>query len=162
MADNKFTSFIVGYLNDCDEKGITSRNNIIDQVLSDIQETEQEIQEYHNSIVEKKELLKKYYSVLVMQGYSPHQGQTNTKESAVNFDETNEDVIEMSKKICILLAENGTMTNREIMDDLANGYSEEPKIYRTIKLLGEKQIITRDGSTENRLIPGENWENRPK
>lgn len=156
--EENYSQFVADYIQKCIGSGVTSRNDIIDYVLEEIKTIQQEINKMHDGIVAKKQYKKKLQSVLTAQGYSAHQPKINEQKP---FEEDSEEAKELRANICALLEEKGALTNREILDSLS-GYQEDAKIYRSIKWLGEKEIIKRDGSPENRLEKGRNWENRPK
>jgi len=76
-----------------------------------------------------------------------------------SYDENDEEAKILRNKICEAISINGPMTNREIIQTLGK-YQEDQKVFRAVKYLGERSIIKRDGTSDNKIIPGDSWENR--
>lgn len=83
------------------------------------------------------------------------------------YNKTSEDVsdsenLTLRNKIMeVVTAANGPINNRDLINlvmqsaDKAEFYDQEPWILRTVKSLGEKEILSRD--SENRIVKGTNF-----
>lgn len=67
---------------------------------------------------------------------------------------------ELRVKICKLIEENGPLTNREIINKIAD-YQKDSQVILAIKWLGEHNIVKRqqEGS-ETKIGTGDKWEDR--
>lgn len=62
---------------------------------------------------------------------------------------------EIRSKIVAAVAEKGPLNIRELIHEVGS-YDQDALIMRAVKLLGEQEIVSRDG--EGRVVPGKNWQ----
>lgn len=150
------STFVINFIDECNTKGFSKASDIIKEARKEISKIEKEIKE----IERKKEKIKFYYAVINQMGESSLNKRKTVEKISSMMNDSSEDAIELRKKICRLIekSENG-LTNRQIIKEIG-GYKEDAKIYRAIKFLGEREIIKRNNSTENKLIPGNNWSSK--
>lgn len=148
------------YIDKYRELGITNNAQIITKVREEADAIKAELK----LVDEKRERLKKLIAVLFHLG----DDSVRVKRRIVNVPsiklddnspETIQKAIELRQKICEIIEMNHPISNRDLISKVG-GYQEETIIYRAIKLLGERQIITRDKSEEKKILPGNKWNER--
>ena len=64
---------------------------------------------------------------------------------------------DLRRRIVRAIESKGPMTVREIITKVGS-YRDDASVIRAIKFLGDMGIIERDGSSENKVIPGGKWD----
>lgn len=145
--------FVSDYIQQCVKNGIDNPKDICDAVREEIAEIDAKLHDADGLRIRKLDL----HQVLITYG-SNSLKRTNLE---TNLDEESDEAKQIYAKICDVIDQYGSMTNREIIQKVGS-YQEDMKVIRAIKWLGERQIIARDGTLDNKLIRGSNWDARPK
>ena len=128
-----------------------------------LEEVTKEIIEIDKFLVESEiKRLRRRNLQLVLNNLGGPVSKTRTNHTKTSEDVTDPENINLRNKIMeVVTAANGPIKNRDLINlvmqsaEKAEFYDQEPWILRTIKSLGEKEILSRD--SENRIIKGPNF-----
>jgi len=128
-----------------------------------LEEVTKEIIEIDKFLVESEiKRLRRRNLQLVLNNLGGPVSKTRTSHTKTSEDVTDPENINLRNKILeVVTAANGPIKNRDLINlvmqsaEKAEFYDQEPWILRTVKSLGEKEILSRD--SENRIIKGPNF-----
>jgi hypothetical protein len=128
-----------------------------------LEEVTKEIIEIDKFLVEAEiKRLRRRNLQLVLNNLGGPVSKTRTSHTKTSEDVTDPENINLRNKILeVVTAANGPIKNRDLINlvmqsaEKAEFYDQEPWILRTVKSLGEKEILSRD--SENRIIKGPNF-----
>lgn len=154
MSDSSV--FISNYIAKCTKEGKSSFVEILAEAKAEIAEIDKKLHDADSLRIRRSNLLK----LLSELGDDSMKKKRKVPDGPrIEIDEDEEEYEALRKAICDTIAEQGPMTNRELIQAVGS-YQQDIKVIRAIKWLGEREIVTRDGSDDNKIIPGSNWDQR--
>lgn len=143
------------YISNMFDQGITDRNEIINQAKTRISEIDKVLHEADALRVEKMKLRE----VLADLGDNNSKPASKNNLPRLELDDHSEEAIQLRTAICSAIEQNGPMTNREINQKVGQ-YQNEAKVIYALKYLAVNGIVQRDGSPDNKVVPGPKWDDR--
>src|SRR5690606_27354076 len=129
---------IAEYVSKCAKNGISSIEDIHNQLKKDIKEIDEKLTSFDSLRIERANLHKvlEHFSAILQ-----------TDKMTSSFDDESEEMIEVKGKVIDFIEKNGFGTTRDIITSV--GYNQDAKVVRVIKNLAEQGVIERD--KENRI-----------
>ena len=146
------------YVIECAKIGITNHEAICVKAKEEIEEIKRFLHEADTKRIKMTKLM----GVLQVLGDESIKRRKIQPTLPVIESDNDVEAAELRISICNILESTGIpMTNRDIIQAVGK-YKEDQKVFRAIKYLGERGIIKRDETSENRIIPGDKWNDRPQ
>lgn len=149
---SKIANMVSDYILECVKLGVDKNVGICNRAKNRIKEIDLEIART-DALREERHGLRG----ILMQLGDPDYVKTVNEDEVIKIDDKSPEISDLKKQICKIL-ESGPLTNREVMNRLMS--EPEGKVIRVLKLLGQDDVIKRDGTPENKIVHGEKWEAR--
>jgi len=154
MSD--ISTFISNYIAQCAKNGKSALLEIFAEAKAEIAEIDKKLHDADALRIRRSNLLK----LLGELGDDSMKKKRKIPDGPrIEIDEDEEEYEALRAAICDTIADKGPLTNRELIQAVGS-YQQDIKVIRAIKWLGEREIVTRDGSDDNKIIPGSNWDQR--
>lgn len=142
---------IAEYVSKCAKNGISSIEDIHNQLKKDIKEIDEKLTSFDSLRIERANLHKvlEHFSAILQ-----------TDKMTSSFDDESEEMIEVKGKVIDFIEKNGSGTTRDIITSV--GYNQDAKVVRVIKNLAEQGVIERDKANRINIVPGPSWNNYVK
>lgn len=142
---------IAEYVSKCAKNGISSIEDIHNQLKKDIKEIDEKLTSFDSLRIERANLHKvlEHFSAILQ-----------TDKMTSSFDDESEEMIEVKGKVIDFIEKNGFGTTRDIITSV--GYNQDAKVVRVIKNLAEQGVIERDKENRINIVPGPSWNNYVK
>jgi len=142
---------IAEYVSKCAKNGISSIEDIHNQLKKDIKEIDEKLTSFDSLRIERANLHKvlEHFSAILQ-----------TDKMTSSFDDESEEMIEVKGKVIDFIEKNGSGTTRDIITSV--GYNQDAKVVRVIKNLAEQGVIERDKENRINIVPGPSWNNYVK
>lgn len=142
---------IAEYVSKCAKNGISSIEDINNQLKKDIKEIDEKLTSFDSLRIERANLHKvlEHFSAILQ-----------TDKMTSSFDDESEEMIEVKGKVIDFIEKNGSGTTRDIITSV--GYNQDAKVVRVIKNLAEQGVIERDKENRINIVPGPSWNNYVK
>lgn len=140
--------FIVKFIAEAAGKAMSA----VDAAKKEIGQIDEKLQEAERLKLRRMNLL----SVLEHFGDDTYRRRRNVSiPASEDIDDSSPEFVELREKIIDAVAAKGPLNVRELILEVGS-YDEDILINRTVKMMGDQEIIARD--TQGRIVPGKNWQ----